>query len=58
MTGKLGKVIEVLYRIKIDICSVQEVRWRGSGANVVGQEGRQYKIMWSGSKSTEEVVAV
>ena len=58
ITGKLDEVIEVLYRRKIDICSVQEVRWRGSGANVVGQEGRQYKIMWSGSKSKEAGVAV
>ena len=32
----------------IDVCCVQEVRWRGQGARMLGMEGRRYKLLWSG----------
>ena len=58
LTGKSGEVVEVLWRRKVDICCIQEVRWKGSGAKMLGQKGRQYKVMWSGDSSKDAGVAV
>ena len=33
----------------MDVCSLQEVRWRGQGARFVGVKGRRYKLWWSGN---------
>ena len=30
------------------MCCLQEVRWRGQGARMLGMEGRRYKLLWSG----------
>ena len=32
----------------IDVCCLQEVRWRGQGARMIGMKGRRYKLWWSG----------
>ena len=32
----------------IDVCCLQEVRWRGLGARMLGMKGRRYKLWWSG----------
>ena len=31
------------------MCCLQEVRWRGQGARLVGCRGRRYKLWWSGN---------
>jgi len=36
VTCKSAEVEETLHRQKIDICYVQETRWRGSSARVMG----------------------
>ena len=28
----------------VDVCSLQEVRWRGEGARFSGVKGRRYKL--------------
>ena len=30
------------------MCCLQEVRWRGQGARMLGMNGRIYKLWWSG----------
>ena len=30
------------------MCCLQEVRWRGQGAKILGMKGRRYKLWWSG----------
>ena len=30
------------------MCYLQEVRWRGSCARMLGMKGRRYKMWWSG----------
>ena len=30
------------------MCCLQEVRWRGQGARMLGMKGRRYKIRWTG----------
>ena len=32
----------------IEVCCLQEVKWRGHGARMVGMKGRRYKQWWSG----------
>ena len=32
----------------IDVCCLQEVRWRGQGARMLGMKERRYRLWWSG----------
>ena len=40
---------EELRKRKIDVCCIQEVRWKGQGARFVGTSGQRYKLWWSGN---------
>ena len=31
------------------MCCLQDVRWRGQGAQLLGVKGRRYKLWWSGN---------
>ena len=53
--GKGGEVCEELRKRMIDVCCLQEVRWRGQGARMLGMKGRRHKMWWSG-KGDELVV--
>ena len=33
----------------MDVCCLQEVRWRGDGARFFGVKGRRYKLWWCGN---------
>ena len=47
--GESGEVVEVLVRRRVDICCVQEMRWKGSDARMVkGRQGQKYKFVWLG----------
>jgi len=50
MTGRSAEVVETLHGIKIDVCSVQETRWTGSGARVMGKGMPRYKFFWQDYK--------
>ena len=39
-----------LWKRNVDMCCIQEVRWRGRGARLIGVQGRRYKLWWSGNK--------
>ena len=43
LSGKGGDVCEELRKRMIDVCCLQEVRWRGQGARMLRIKGR-YKI--------------
>ena len=43
-----GDVCEELRKRIIDVCCLQEVKWRGQGAWMLGMKGRRYKLWWSG----------
>ena len=51
MRGRSGEVVETLTRRKIDICCVQEVRWRGASARMITGKDSEYKMFWVGSKT-------
>ena len=46
-SGK-GEVCEELRKRMIDVFCLQEARWRGQVARMVGINGRRYKMGWSG----------
>ena len=43
-----GEVCQELRKRMIDMCCLQEERWRGQGARMLGVNGRRYKLWWSG----------
>ena len=49
LRGRGVEVCEELRKRRVDVCCVQEVRWRGQGARMIGVEGRRYKLWWSGN---------
>jgi len=50
MSGWSAEAVETLHRRKIDVCCVQETRWTGSGARVMGKGMSWYKFFWQGFK--------
>ena len=44
--GRGTEVCEELRERKVDVCCLQEVRWRGQGARYLGTMGRRYKLWW------------
>ena len=44
LCGRKTEVCEELRKRKVDVCCIQEVRWKGQGARLVGTSGRRYKL--------------
>ena len=38
------------WKRNVDLCCLQEMRWRGCGARPIGVHGRRYKLWWSGNQ--------
>ena len=49
LCGKKTEVCEELRKRKVDVCCMQEVRWKGQGVCFVGTSKRRYrpKLFWS-----------
>ena len=47
MSGMGGDVCEELRKRMIDMCCLQEVRWRGHGTIMLGMIGGRYKLWLS-----------
>ena len=39
-----GEVVETMTRRKVDVCCVQEARWRGASARLIAGKNNKYKI--------------
>ena len=50
MSGRSGEVVEMVARRRLDFCCIQESRWKGEGARLLGGEGKRYKFFWKGCK--------
>ena len=48
--GRGTEVCEQLRKREVDMCGLEEVRWRGQEAQFVGIRGRRYKLWWSENK--------
>lgn len=58
LSGRSLEVTEVLSRKKIDICCLQEVRWRNSGARMLKGPKEKYKLFWMGNDKAEAGVGI
>ncbi|XP_065315504.1 uncharacterized protein LOC135924376 [Gordionus sp. m RMFG-2023] len=48
MTERAGEVVDVLHRRHIDVCCIQETRWKGNGTRMIGKTNEKYKFFWQG----------
>ena len=55
MSRKLGEISETLKRCCVDICCLQEVRWKGQEAKMIGNG---FKFLWSEGCKAENGVDV
>ena len=49
ISGRGTEVCEELRKQKVDVCCLQEVRWRSEGARFIGVKGRRSKLWWCGN---------
>lgn len=50
LRGRRSEVVDMLGRRKVDICCVQEVRYRNGGTTSVGDQESRYKFWYSGNE--------
>ena len=46
MRGRSNEVVELMSRRKVDICGLQEVRWKVASARLVEGKDSRYKMFW------------
>ena len=44
LKGRSREVVEMLSRRRVDICCLQEVRYKGAGATSIGTNEEKYKL--------------
>ena len=49
ISGRGTEVCEELRKRRMDVCCLQNVRWRGQGVLFMDAKGRRYKLWWSGN---------
>ena len=56
MRGRSNEIVEIITRRNIDLCCVQEVRWRGASTGLITGKDSKYKFFWVGNDhGTSEV---
>jgi hypothetical protein len=50
MTGRSREIVHMLARRRVDVCCVQETRWKGNGTRHIGANEELYKFYWCGEK--------
>ena len=51
ISGRANDIVEMLTRRKVDICCLQETRWRGGSARLIKGKNTIYKFFWCGDQS-------
>ncbi|RUS72507.1 hypothetical protein EGW08_019735 [Elysia chlorotica] len=49
LRGRVCEVVETSSRRKVDICCIQETRYRGGGCRTIKGKNTRYKLYWSGN---------
>ena len=53
LRGRVCEVVETLSPRKVDVCCIQETRYRGGNCRIIKGTDTRYKLYWSGNdKST------
>ena len=50
LRGRAGEIVETLYRRKIDICCVQELRWRRASPRIIAGKN-SHNFFWIGNET-------
>ena len=58
LVGKSRQVIEMLARRKVDVCCIQETRYKNKGCTVIGSNNEKYKLWYSGDQAGEHGVGI
>ncbi|ESN96759.1 hypothetical protein HELRODRAFT_163870 [Helobdella robusta] len=56
LTGRSMEIAEMLERRRIDICCLQETRWKSNGVCHVNSDKEKYKLFWNGQKTAKMVL--
>ena len=49
LCGRKTEVFKELWKKRVDVCCMQEIRWESQGARFVDTLGQRYKLWWSGN---------
>ena len=58
LVGKSREVVEMLARRKVDVCCIQETRYKNMGCTVVGSNNEKYKLWYSGDQAGKHGVGI
>ena len=58
MRGRSSEIVETIKRRNVDLCCVQEVRWRGASARYITEKDSSYKFFWVGNNQGTSGVGV
>jgi exonuclease III len=58
MSRRSWEVVEMVARRKLDFCCLQETRWKGGSARIIGGEEARYKFFWMGCEAGMSGVGV
>ena len=58
MRGRSSEIVETITRRNVDLCCVQEVRWRGASARHITGKDSRYKFFWVGNNQGTSGVGV
>ena len=48
LRGRVCKIVETLFRRKVDVCCIQETRYHGGNYRTIKSKDTRYKLYWSG----------
>ncbi|ESO12166.1 hypothetical protein HELRODRAFT_152533, partial [Helobdella robusta] len=52
------EIAEMLERRRIDICCLQETRWKSNGVCHINSDKEKYKLFWNGQKTAKNSVGI
>lgn len=58
MSRRQGEIFEVLSRRRVDVCCVQEMRWKDGSQRKVIEKRERYNFFWSGGETGTGEVGV
>ena len=50
LRGRSSEIVEMLERREVDVCCVQEHRWRGRSVRMIEGKAERYKFFWKGNE--------
>ena len=58
LVGRGREIVEMLARRKIDVCCLQEVRYKNEGVKTIGSNDEKYKLWWAGNEQKTSGVGI